>query len=182
MTSEENRMEKEELKDFEGLFRDYFQPLCAYAFKYTKDFDSAKEIVHTVFVKVWEKRTGIDKDQNIRSYLYTSVYNRCLNHIRDSRKTVEFDDYHKETIGQDDPANLEAQELQAKIEAAIQSLPDRCREVFILSRYEELKYAKIAERLEISVKTVEVQISKALKLLREHLADFLTIILIFLFR
>lgn len=182
MNSEGNIVDKEELIHFEGLFRDYFQPLCAYAFKYIKDFDSAKEIVHIVFVKVWEKRASIEKDQNIRSYLYTSVYNRCLNHLRDSKKSVEFDDYYKESMGQADPDNLETQELQAKIDAAIQSLPDRCREVFILSRYEELKYAKIAERLEISVKTVEVQISKALKLLRENLADFLTIILVLLFR
>ena len=178
----ENIFNGDDLKQFENLFRDYFNPLCVYATKYTKDFDSAKEIVHTVFVNIWEKRETIRKDQNIRSYLYTSVYNRCLNFLRDTKKTVEFEDSHSESLEQRDSGSLETEELQARIDATIQSLPDRCREVFILSRYQELKYAEIAEKLEISIKTVEVQISKALKLLRENLAEFLTIIIILFFK
>jgi RNA polymerase sigma-70 factor (ECF subfamily) len=170
------------LPEFESMFRDYFGPLCAYAIKYTKDLDTAKEVVHSVFVNIWEKRDKIHKDQNIRSYLYTSVYNRCLNFIRDTKKTVEFEDQYSDTLKHNDPENLEAMELQARIDAAIQSLPDRCREIFVLSRYEDMKYAGIAEKLGISVKTVEVQMSKALKLLRKHLAEFLTIIIILFFR
>ena len=165
---------------FERLFRDYFQPLCKYAIRYTRDLDTAKEIVHNVYVNIWEKRDSIKEDQNIRSYLYTAVYSRCLNSIRDSRKTVELED--SEEIGQPENSQslLETEELKARIDASIQSLPDRCRQIFILSRYEELKYSEIAKKLDISVKTVEVQMSKALRLLREYLKEYLSIILFFL--
>ena len=168
---------KIDLTRFEEIFRMYFSQLCAYAIKYTKDLDSAKEIVHVVFINVWEKRESIRPDQNIRSYLYTSVYNRCLNHLRNSKKTVDLDSSIETIHGQDTTGDLETQELQAKIDAGILTLPDRCREIFILSRYEELKYAAIAEKLGISIKTVEAQMSKALKLLREYLSEFLSIIL-----
>ena len=93
---------------------------------------------------------------------------------------MEIDEHHTDLSAKSDPGQLELNELEAKIEATIQSLPDRCREVFILSRYEELKYSEIAKKLEISIKTVEVQMSKALKILRENLSEFLTTIIIFL--
>jgi RNA polymerase sigma-70 factor, ECF subfamily len=167
-----------DITQFEMIFKRYFNPLCAYAIKYTRDLDTAKEIVHKVYVNIWEKRESVKPDQNIRSYLFTSVYNRCLNHIRDSKKTVDINQMKEQDGSVGFSGDLEIMELQASIEAGIQSLPDRCREIFILSRYDQLKYLAIAEKLNISVKTVEAQMSKALKLLKIYLTEFLSIILI----
>ena len=182
MSEEVNISGKLNSSQFEKLFKDYFNPLCAFAVRYTKDFDTAREIVHNVFVTIWEKRDTVKENQNIRSYLYTSVYNRSLNYIRDSKKTVELDPQAEAGLKVEGHQDLESEELKARIDAAIQSLPDRCREIFVLSRYEELKYSEIAKKLDLSVKTIEVQMSKALKLLRENLAEFLSIIIILFFK
>jgi len=178
LSNSKNKESKIDIAEFEKIFKLYFTQLTAYALKYTKDLDSAKEIVHTVFVNTWEKRVSLKAELNIRSYLYTSVYNRCLNYIRDNKKTVAIDESFANTLPAEAQATLENTELQTRIDAIIESLPNRCRQIFILSRYEELKYSGIAERLNISVKTVEAQMSKALKILRQHLAEFLTLMTI----
>lgn len=167
------------LHTFEGLFKELFKPLCSFAVKYVADRDRAKEIVHEVFVQVWEKFDALAPDTNYRSYLFTSVRNRCLNHIRDTRKIVLAaslpDDNATEGV-----TALETEELEQKVALAIASLPDRCREVFELNRHEGLKYAEIAEKMGISVKTVEAQMTKALSVLRDHLKEFLTLLLFML--
>ena len=144
--------------------------------KYTRDLDEAKDIVHGVFILTWEKYDSLPSDTNYRSYLYTSVRNRCLNHLRDKRKNVSLDsaaDFETSEI-----AGIETNELQLKIEQGINTLPEKCREVFELNRFEGLKYAQIADKLGISVKTVEGQMSKALSVLRVHLGDFLPFLII----
>jgi RNA polymerase sigma-70 factor, ECF subfamily len=168
---------------YEVLFRTYYSPLCYFARKYVRDLDSCKEIVHNVFVSIWEKRETFDFEKPAKSYLFTSVYNRCLNHIRNSRKFVDRD----EGIPSDSPEgtvisydHMEAAELESRIWAAIDLLPEKCREVFILNRFEEKKYAEIADTLGISVKTVEAQMSKALKTLRDHLRDYIHLFILIL--
>jgi len=166
---------------FEKLFRDYFIPLTAFAKKYVGDIDSAKEIVHDVFVNLWSKRETIDIEKSVKSYLYTSAYNRSLNYIRDKKKfetniTVEDNSIHSSEWSFDN--DIEALELEEKINKVISSLPEKCKQVFLMSRFEGLKYHEIAEKLNISIKTVESQMSKALKALRENLKDYLTIILL----
>ncbi len=162
-------------KAFEELFREYFSDLTLFALKYTGDADSAKEIVHTVFVNLWEKRERIDADTSLRSYLFTSVYNRCLNHLRDQRKFKKdalFDVTVEMAAADDAAAGIETSELSGRIEEGLDRLPEKCRQVFELNRFEGLKYREISEKLGISVKTVEAQMTKALRILREHLKDY----------
>jgi RNA polymerase sigma-70 factor (ECF subfamily) len=143
--------------------------------KYVPDIDEAKGVVHEVFVIVWEKFETMPHDMNYRSYFYTAVRNRCLNYIRDKKKHVALENVpdHFATYSN---TNMETAELENRIELAIQSLPEKCRMVFELNRVEGLKYAQIAEKMQISVKTVEAQMSKALSVLRDHLSEFITIL------
>jgi len=167
---------------FEQLFKEHFVHLCGFAQNYVPDLDDAKEIVQDVFINLWNKRETITSDKSVKSYLFTSVKNRCFNFIRDNKKfrsnilDVDIADY--ETPYEND--SFSGHELQNKIDKAISDLPEKCRQVFKLSRIEELKYKEIAEKLNISVKTVEAQMSKALKVLREELKDYITVILLFL--
>lgn len=146
--------------------------------KYTGDLDSAKNLVHEVFIQVWEKFDSLPADTNYKSYCYTAVRNRCLNHIRDRKKFVVIDDLPEENFVETN-TTLETSELAMKIEEAIASLPEKCRMVFELNRIEGLKYAEIAGKMNISLKTVEAQMSKALAVMRDHLGEFLAIIFIY---
>jgi len=143
--------------------------------KYLDDLDEAKGIVHEAFVAVWEKYDELAVDLNYKSYLYTAVRNRCLNKIRDQKKFVVLDSIVHDEFTDNDV--LEIKELEIAIADAVNSLPEKCREVFEKSRIEGLKYMQIAEEMSISVKTVEAQMSKALRILRKQLAEFLSIIL-----
>ena len=168
---------------FEQLFRDYFKPLTAFAKKYVGDIESAKEIVHEVFFNLWVKKETIDPTKAVKSYLYTSTYNRSLNFIRDNRK---FDKNAKrETTPNSESIwnftdHMVTLELEEKINKTINLMPEKCREVFLLSRFEGLKYSEIAEKLNISVKTVESQMSKALMVLRENLKEYITVLILWL--
>jgi len=165
---------------FEKVFKEYFKALAYYAQKFTGDLDSAKDIVHSIFISLWEKRDSISLDQPVKSYLFTAVHNRCLNHIRDRAKFIKNDTSDLDYISGltvDDTSSIETQETESRINDAINCLPEKCSEVFKLVRFEELKYREIADRLGISVKTVEAQMSKALRILREELKDYLVILL-----
>ncbi len=172
-----NILTDKNIKKFEQLFKELFKPLCSFSMKYVHDLDEAKSIVHEVFIAVWEKFDSLQEDVNYRSYLYTSVRNRRLNQIRNRKKTVLFENVAEQALPQEHSRTMETEELEREIEMAINSLPEKCRQVFELSRFEGLKYAQIAEQMGISVKTVEAQMSKALRSLKEHLAEFLSLIL-----
>lgn len=150
-------------------------PLTAFARKYVRDVDDAKSIVHDVFVVLWEKYPSLPPDSNFKSYLFTSVKNRCLNHIRDQKKNVRLDGF-EDSIAADDKDDLAAVELETQIEIALHDMPAKCREAFELSRVQGLKYAEIAQQMGISVKTVEAHITKALGILRDHLGKFVSVI------
>jgi len=157
--------------------------MVAFAKKYLKDIDLAKEIVHEAFLKLWEKRDEVDTSKSVKSYLYTSVYNRSLNYIRDNKKfdkTEGKTELLERAENWDSSNQMIADEIQAKITQTLDDLPEKCRQIFMMSRYEELKYKEIAEKLNISIKTVETQMTKALKALRKNLAEYMTILLIML--
>ena len=161
---------------FEKIFRDFFAPLMAFARKILLDEDDARDVVQKVFIGIWEKQQEIDLSTSLKSYLFTSVHNRSLNVIRDRKKFSSAE--VPEVAGEwDVSTQIESMELEGKIMEVIGSLPEKCREVFELNRFEGLKYIEIAEQLNISVKTVENQMSKALKILREKLLKYMTILL-----
>lgn len=164
-------------QDFEALFKEYFIGLTAFGKKYVKDTDAAKEIVHDVFVNLWKKRETIDPEKSLKSYLFTSVYNRSLNFIRDKKKfntSMEVEEIENVHFTTEDNQKMEAAELEQKIHAILEELPIKCKTVFMLSRFEGKKYKEIAEELKISPKTVEVHMSKALRALRSGLSNYLT--------
>jgi RNA polymerase sigma-70 factor (ECF subfamily) len=149
----------------ERYFQEYFEGLRRYAFTILRDDDEAKDAVQAIFLKIMEKGEELDSNQSIKSYLYASVYNHCLNikrhqkvkdrHLASGKELI----YHMED-------NLSGKEDSRKLMASLESLPPRCRQIFTMSRLDEKKYAEIAAELGISVKTVEVQMGKALKILR----------------
>lgn len=168
---------------FELLFNTHFQGLCFFAQRYVKDIETAKEIVHDSFINLWDKKDNIDLSKSVKSYLSTTVHNRCLNFLRDNKKfnrdLLALENLEDVTEFEElDPFSCE--ELEQKIQAAINELPEKCREVFLLSRFENLKYKEIAEKLNISIKTVEAQMSKALQHLRIRLTDYITAFLIWM--
>ena len=181
--AQENPYKTFDKQQFEQLFRAFFTPLCHFSNTYVKDLEAAKGITQEVFAKVWEKRADIDPDKSLKSYLFSSVKNRSLNYIRDHKKfasqILDVEIAHFETTFEQDA--IELAELQEKIDRTIDELPVKLKKVFLLSRFEELKYREIAEKLGISQKTVEAQMSKALKILREKLKDYLIIIILMLF-
>lgn len=168
---------------FEELFRSCFTPLCSFAQKYVGDIDEAKDIVHNVFINLWNKREEVDLNTSLKSYLFQGVYNRSLNYIRDHKKLVKFDTPQSEAeLGQylESKDHLESEEAEGRINRALDELPDKCREIFLMNRFDGLKYREIAKKLNISIKTVETQMSRALKTLREKLSDMITVLLFLL--
>jgi RNA polymerase sigma-70 factor (ECF subfamily) len=170
-------------KQFELIFREHFTGLVYFAQKYLTDLDSSKEVVHAVFVKIWENRHQFEFDKPAKAYLFASVYNRSLNVIRNNKKFYDTIDDNSPIESWDTGEysdSMEVAELESKIKIAIQKLPEKCREVFELNRFEGKKYQEIADHLNISVKTVEAQMSKALKVLKEELKDYLYLWVLFL--
>jgi RNA polymerase sigma-70 factor (ECF subfamily) len=161
---------------FESLFRSEFKGLVFFALQYTKDTDTAREITQEAFISLWEKRERIDLSKPVKTYLSTTVRNKCLNWLRDNKK------FNKEILDMEgllsdktyvQPDRMVEAEIRDRIGKAIDELPEKCREIFVLNRHENLKYQEIAIRLEISVKTVETQMSKALQHMRDRLAEFI---------
>jgi RNA polymerase sigma-70 factor (ECF subfamily) len=156
---------------FEQLFTDWFGSLHAYAFSVLKDDSGAEEVVQAVFCRIWERRAGIPEPASIKAYLYGCVYHACVDQLR-RRKARPISPIEEWTTA-DAAGKLELAELEARYEQVLAQLPEQCRNIYQLSRFGELRYREIAEQLGISVKTVEAQMSKALKRLREALADYL---------
>lgn len=157
--------------------------MCAYANSFTEDLDAAEEIVQDLFVRFWEQRDTKEITTSVRAYFYSSVRNACLNqlkHLKIKEKYKQEQErewmFHS-TQNQDD---LEINELDKKIHDAINALPEGRRKIFILSRFDGLKYQEIADKLNISIKTVENQMGEALKFLRVQLKDFIVTLLVFI--
>jgi RNA polymerase sigma-70 factor (ECF subfamily) len=166
---------------YKQCFHEYFGKLFGYAFTIVKDNAEAKDIVQSAFVKLWEKRGEINFPGAARAYLYTTVYHLALNTVRDRKIRERHHPDMAPAAHVDSIDTAQEKEIKARIQHAIDALPPRCREVFCKSRLEGKKYSTIAAEMNISVKTVEVQMGKALKLLREQLAGLASICIIFLF-
>ena len=159
---------------FKTIFERYYSSLCCFAVQYLKDDSSAEEIVQDVFLKIWEKRNSIRIETSVKNYLFRSVRNTCLNLIQHEKiKNQHVDDTQKRFKQEIDPDKYYLEiDLVKKIEESIDSLPEKRREIFRLCKEDGLKYKEIADRLNISVKTVEAQMGLALKTLREKLKNY----------
>ena len=177
------RLEEGDIKAFEMLYNEQYKSLCHFAQRFVLDLDTAREIVQGVFVSIWEKRTSLPVEISLKTYLYTSVRNRCLDYLKHQNVENEYEKMRIREIKEsgnnsfnaiDDPLDgLITKELENAINDAIGDLPDKCREIFELCKYQGLKYREIAEELNISVKTVETQMSRAIYSLKKKLSVFL---------
>ncbi|WP_306349761.1 RNA polymerase sigma-70 factor [Flavobacterium sp. '19STA2R22 D10 B1'] len=169
---------------FEKVFKMYFKNLHAFAYTFMKNDDIAEEIVQNVFFRIWEKRDQLQIDDSLKAYLYRAVHNESLNHLKHlkvkSSFQLQYSD-HMESSNSDASNEMIASELENNIQKAINELPQQCRTIFQMSRYEQLKYQQIADHLNISIKTVENQMGKALKVLRSKLVEYLPFLLLLLY-
>jgi len=167
---------------FELFFRKYYVRLCAFANKFLNNPEEAKEIVQDVFSKIWEGRDAIDPEYSLKSYVFKIAQNLSINKLRRIKVESTYAEIYKlvyiEHLEFSAHESLLAKELEENMNQAVMKLPTECRKVFELSRIEGLKYKEIADTLNISVKTVEAQMSKALKSLRLELSDYLTFLII----
>lgn len=163
---------------FEQAFREHYRPLCAFAGQYVKDRDRAEDLVQDLFVRLWQDRDRVSITTSLKAYLFTAVRNRCLNAVQAVARMRPLDEGVHDREEEAERSEDEHTARAARVQAAIEALPEERRKVFKLSRYEGLKYHEIAARLGISVKTVENQMGKALKTLREDLADLLPLVML----
>lgn len=155
------------------LFDQYYLEFCKLSFKYVGRTDIAEDIVQDVFINIWNKRFTLNCNGKVKPYLIRSVINTSLNYIKSKfvRQNMCDEDFAKNTPEKYDPHDeLVKRELNQLLKIAIEQLPDKCRAIFMLSRFSDLTYKEIAEQLSISIKTVEAQISIALKKLQQFLS------------
>lgn len=163
-------------EQFETVYKNCFKGLHAYAYSFLGNHEQAEETVQQVFLKLWERRKNIEINISLQAYLYRSVYNESMNFLKHEKVKQTHVSFVKHTTSEtsnNHHRDIHAKELEANIKKALNKLPEQCRTIFQLSRYEELKYKEIAERLELSIKTIENQMGKALKILRTELAAYL---------
>lgn len=179
MTNKANIKEKELIQSinqgkpqaFEYVFKQYYPELARFALSLLKNKTSAEEVVQEVFVKMWEKRSSINIKTSLKPYLYTAVKNRSFNYLSNKANqlsSLENGSNSASPLARADQ-QLSEKELKAILQKAIQGLPDKCRVIFMLSRNHKYSYQEIADKLDISKKTVEAQMGIALKKLRAYL-------------
>ena len=168
------RIREGDVQQFESLFRSSYVSLVRYAKTIIKDHDTAEEIVQDLFFRLWQDKEKINIVSSLNGYLFRAVHNRCL-HLIGHRQIVERHVREAATIQEnspDDPLDiLRYRDLQNKIARILERLPERCGRIFCMSRFEGLKYNEIAEKLSVSVKTVEANMGRALKEFRKALEE-----------
>ena len=176
-------LKKSEKSAFEEIYYDFFGVMYHLSLQYLHEERIAEEIVQDTFLKLWEIRETLNGEFNMRNFLYTITKNNCLNYLRDQKIALKHQENIKYLEMQFNYAALERlgsfmefEELRTKIEKAVAALPDDLRETFLLSRFEEMPYKEIALKQSISIKTVEAHMTKALKILRHELKDYLPVI------
>ncbi|GAA4308874.1 RNA polymerase sigma-70 factor [Mucilaginibacter gynuensis] len=166
--------------DFDSIYLDHYTALHHYAYTMLNDGALADEMVHDVFLKLLERKDPISIHTSLKAYLYRSVHNECLNYIKHQKVKQSYLNhagYEMDNQSENTSGGLQYRELEQRLLKAINELPEQCRTIFQMRRFEELKYAEIAAKLGISTKTVENQMNKALKRLRLQLADYLPFLL-----
>lgn len=162
-----------DIHDLQELYRTQYGRLLNYGRSLIGSTEDVKEIINDVFLAVWRNRATLDKDRNVEAYLRRAVKNRCINYLKANRmKKVDIED-KKYYLTNDETVDqlVHGAELKAFLYDCVEKLPPKCKEIFILSREENLPHKEIAKRLDLSVKTIENQISIALRKLRKMLED-----------
>ncbi len=167
---------------FDDLFRQYSKPLFYYASKFVDD-EAARDMVQDVFVKLWADQS-ITIKQSLNALLFTMIRNSCLQYLEKQKVRNKYFESAKLKLQEeelrfymDERTSLIEQELEYKLNEVLNSLPDRCRQIFVMSRFDNKKNKEIAEELDISVKAVEKQITKALATIRSEMKDYLPLLL-----
>ncbi|MFH5834343.1 RNA polymerase sigma-70 factor [Halalkalibaculum sp. DA3122] len=165
---------------FKKIFRAYYKRLHGFARSYVGSVEEAEDIVQEVFLNIWAQRESWDPPGTVKSYLFTAVKNKALNVIRHQRVIDETEDEVAQRFEElketdDSKSDAEIRKLRQDIEEGINQLPPRCRQIFLLNRRSGLTYAEIAEVLDLSIGTVNTQMGRALKRLRDYLSDYFTI-------
>jgi len=165
---------------FQNIFQQHYPMLCNFAERYVLDINIAEDLVQDLFVKLWENRETIIITTGIKSYLFQSVRNLCLNYLKHDKVHKKFEEHSKHVYSDNFYSDaLEEEELAFIIHQAIQNLPPKCREIFEKSRFEEKSHDEISAEMGITKKTINNQLWKALKLVRDHLADNEIIMILF---
>jgi RNA polymerase sigma-70 factor (ECF subfamily) len=163
------KIKEGDIEAFESLFRLYYEPLCRYAYQWVENMESAEEIVQNLFYILWKERQNLQIFTSVNGYLYRSVKNKSLQYlehlrVREAYQTMYAENTVTETVSPQE--ELEYKELEQQIEDTLHHLPERRQKIFRMNRVEGKKYSEIAQELHISVKTVEAEISKTLRELR----------------
>lgn len=170
---------------FKEIYHEFYIPLCYYCLRYVEEIEDSEEIVQDLFLKLWDKREEIEINSSLKAYLYRSVQNYALNYLskkKTKEKYLSIQGRHLYNSFDNSHLKLEEDELRAILKHAILQLPEKRRRIFELSRFDGMKYGNIANQLSISVKTVEAQMSKALKYLRVVLKDYVPVLFLLLLK
>jgi RNA polymerase sigma-70 factor (ECF subfamily) len=173
-TDKIRRIRQGDIKEFESLFRSSYVSLVRYARVLIKDHDDAEEIVQDLFFRLWQDKEKLSIESSLNGYLFRAVHNKCL-HFIEHRKVIgrhEEEMLTRQPEEQLSPADImNYEELQGRIATIIERLPERCGQIFCMNRFEGLKYSEIAEKLSVSIKTVEANMGRALKEFRKELIE-----------
>ena len=180
------KIKRGDFLSFEILFKKYYKNLCFFAEHYVREKPMSEEIVSNFFFNFWEKRKSINIEISVKSYLYSSIHKQCIKYLEHLKVMKKYEEYatnmlkNKELLAPMSTgyplANLISKEIVNEIEQAINDLPEKCKEIFCLSRFEEMNYEEISNKLNISINTVRTQMTRALQKLRERLKQYLPVI------
>jgi RNA polymerase sigma-70 factor (family 1) len=172
-------IQQKDLKTFERYYKEHYKSFFLIACKYLEDSNLAEEVVNDVFMKIWEDGNNISVEVSLKSYIYRAVINRSINLLQKIKKEQQLQEELPFVFDQSyEMMKIEENELAIMLYAAIDNLPQQCRKVFELSRFEHLKQQEIADQLGISIKTVKNHITHALKELNKNLDNYMIIIIL----
>lgn len=172
---------KDDTEALKKIFFEFYPALCVFAERYINCSETCRDIVQETFFKIWKNRKQIEISSSFRNFLITSVRNACTDYLRREKMTTYMEQKASKKFFPASPEDIYTlNELHQKINEALEKLPENSRQAFELHRFQDMTYTQIADEMHISVKTVESYISKALKILRVELKDFLPFLILFL--